>query len=472
MKRNCIFLAFILLIIAPGVQGGSFDRSDLRLIYRLNRNPYFATGIGTKGSPITFGLSQFQIDAIKALTEGSVDFSDLYSIDVSNSFVTDLMSRGVPQPGSVIYPNIPPPGLFALVNGDPELTTRSWLRNLNVKEAWTMASGKDIIIADCDAGFLTEESDIHDNLLLERRYDFSDPAQPLVIDDGPYSHHGTAVSAIMVGIIDGRGTNGIAFDSKVIPFQNYNYAENDSLNKEEATARCILGALKYPDVRIIVVENQTRDGSAETFVGTQEAIKLAIAAGVTVVVTAGNSTKELTVEEQFDTGSILVGAVGEDFKQAFFSNFGKRVTVSAFGERVWTLTTRGGLMGYFKGTSAAAPQVAGAVALMLEVNPQLTPQQVRTLLSSTARKSADNERVGGLLDVFKAVQAAKTQIPDSNSFQESLKLRKALDRILGNSNQQDFSLNDFRRISGPLIDVLNRFGLPGLEAEPEPSIHH
>ena len=41
--------------------------------------------------------------------------------------------------------------------------------------------------------------------------------------------------------------------------------------------------------------------------------------------------------------------------------------------------------GIFSGTSAAAPQVAGIVALMLSVNPQLTLANVREILSDTAR---------------------------------------------------------------------------------------
>ena len=40
--------------------------------------------------------------------------------------------------------------------------------------------------------------------------------------------------------------------------------------------------------------------------------------------------------------------------------------------------------GIFSGTSAAAPQVAGVVALMRGVNPKLTPDPIRQMLRSTA----------------------------------------------------------------------------------------
>lgn len=41
--------------------------------------------------------------------------------------------------------------------------------------------------------------------------------------------------------------------------------------------------------------------------------------------------------------------------------------------------------GIFSGTSAAAPQVAGIAALMLSVNPNLTPAEIRAILEDTAR---------------------------------------------------------------------------------------
>jgi serine protease AprX len=64
------------------------------------------------------------------------------------------------------------------------------------------------------------------------------------------------------------------------------------------------------------------------------------------------------------------------------------------------------------GTSFSAPQVAGAIALMLEVNPNLTPADVRTILQLTATPLApyySYESGAGMLNVHAAVlQAAFT----------------------------------------------------------------
>ena len=66
--------------------------------------------------------------------------------------------------------------------------------------------------------------------------------------------------------------------------------------------------------------------------------------------------------------------------------------------------------GAASGTSMAAPHIAGVVALLLQVNPALTPAQVHEILTTTATDMRavgfDNESGHGLVDVPKALQAA------------------------------------------------------------------
>ena len=64
----------------------------------------------------------------------------------------------------------------------------------------------------------------------------------------------------------------------------------------------------------------------------------------------------------------------------------------------------------FNGTSSAAPHVAGIAALMLSVNPNLTQQQVNSIIQSTANRypSRHNEYGYGLVNAFKATSEAST----------------------------------------------------------------
>jgi subtilisin family serine protease len=66
------------------------------------------------------------------------------------------------------------------------------------------------------------------------------------------------------------------------------------------------------------------------------------------------------------------------------------------------------------GTSMAAPNVSGVVALMLSLNPYLNSAQVKEILLTTGRESSDLAKLirsGRYLDAFEAVQASKWLLP-------------------------------------------------------------
>lgn len=395
MKITTTFLALTLLNSAL-----AFDKAYTR-----------QKTIGAK--ELSFGLSKTQKKQIAELTGGKIDLRNIYLIKNTNHKNLSLFA----EPHSSQH--LPP---FLVTEYDPMTKEGWWQQRHKVDEAWKIATGKGVTIADCDAGYYTNEEDIAGNMLLDLARDLSDKDAPMVINDGGYVTHGTSVAAIMIGLLDGKGINGMAPDAKLVPLQNYNYSDADDIDKEEATAACILHALKIPQVKVIVLENQTH-GSSETFVGTREAVRLALKSGVTIVSAGGNSSNELLTEEQDDTGSIIVGAVTRRNTTEYFSNYGKRVSIAAFGSGLLTLEGPNGTMGYFGGTSGATPQVAAAVAMMLEVNPKLTPSQIKNILIQTRMTTEENKNVGGLLNLVGALEKAKTTKAidtDAEVFREQL----------------------------------------------------
>jgi subtilisin family serine protease len=124
---------------------------------------------------------------------------------------------------------------------------------------------------------------------------------------------------------------------------------------------------------------------------------------------AGTNDEDNSIEE---TGSILVGAAkflsGKNKPSA--TNRGNRVVVYAPGDPNHDLTCGVSNDGYedFGGTSGATAKVAGVVALMLEKNNQLTPQEVREILGHSQKPVVDqhNEKIGVLLDADQAVREA------------------------------------------------------------------
>ncbi len=80
-----------------------------------------------------------------------------------------------------------------------------------------------------------------------------------------------------------------------------------------------------------------------------------------------------------------------------------------------TSTINGTGYGSFSGTSGATPHVGGACALLLSVNPNLTPSEVSMILQTTAVEKGDpgkdNRYGAGRIDVYQAYLLAASMIP-------------------------------------------------------------
>jgi serine protease len=130
------------------------------------------------------------------------------------------------------------------------------------------------------------------------------------------------------------------------------------------------------------------------------------AAGVAVVIAGGNSTGQAVSTPANCAGAIAVAGIRHFGTKVGYSNVGTQMAIAApagncvndFAPCLYPLmtTTNNGSTApainsysdgsnYSVGTSFAAPLVAGTVALMLSVDPALTPTTVRQLLQSTAR---------------------------------------------------------------------------------------
>jgi subtilisin family serine protease len=160
--------------------------------------------------------------------------------------------------------------------------------------------------------------------------------------------------------------------------------------------------------------------------------------GAVVLGATGNESRAQVGYPASDVNCIGVGASTDADELAAYSNRGRQVWVVApssggskgiFATDV-AVTGRGfnvggaatgGVDGLFTndfgGTSSATPLVAGLVALMLSVNPKLTPAQVRQHLAASARKigpaasynaQGHSVRYGhGCIDAHQALKAVK-----------------------------------------------------------------
>jgi serine protease AprX len=116
----------------------------------------------------------------------------------------------------------------------------------------------------------------------------------------------------------------------------------------------------------------------------QGALQDATDAGVVIVAAAGNAgagTNTVGWPAQ-DPRTIAVAATTSSNARASFSSTGPAVDIAAPGVEIFS--TYPGTYATMSGTSMASPHVAGAAAILLQANPDLTPEQVRMALQSTA----------------------------------------------------------------------------------------
>ncbi|XP_022104387.1 uncharacterized protein LOC110986654 [Acanthaster planci] len=117
---------------------------------------------------------------------------------------------------------------------------------------------------------------------------------------------------------------------------------------------------------------------------------------VTVVALAGNYNYNACTDSPGRVAEVLtVAATDEQDRRASFSNYGTCVNLYAPGEHILCATYTDGGYNYMTGTSAACPHVAGAVALLLEKSPDLTPRDTHERILQQATPGVVQDTKGG-----------------------------------------------------------------------------
>lgn len=108
--------------------------------------------------------------------------------------------------------------------------------------------------------------------------------------------------------------------------------------------------------------------------------------------------------------------VHNGYSIASFSQCGNRVDVLAPGVDIYSCVKNG--YSSMSGTSMAAPHVSGVASLLFSVNPNLSADDVKSIICDTTVGSYGNESYG-LLNAKNAVEAALNYIPSSDQAGET-----------------------------------------------------
>ena len=287
----------------------------------------------------------------------------------------------------------------------------------NLPAALETARGTNVIIAAIDWGFDIFHDDYQSAIALTKNI-FNDDDDVTVGS----LFHGTAAIGLAGARANSVGIVGFAPESILWAVQAGEESDTDGEPNYEDWAEAIdfVREESATQRKVIYLEIQTEtEGNVECIQVMNNAIAAAVEAGVVVCVPAGNLPGDAGLDDNGivipETGSVLVGATLYDPVHNFVGGkSGNRIVVYAPGDMLHDVTCRpvNDYTNSFGGTSGAVAKVAGAVALMLEIDNSLTPEDVCDILRSSSISVLNDSSVeiGKLLDCAHAlseVQARK-----------------------------------------------------------------
>ena len=335
---------------------------------------------------------------------------------------------------------------------DPLYSLQWHYEQIGLPATWDLTTGDtSVIVAVLDTGE-TPHPDI--DLRQINGYDMiADPANagdgngrdsdPTDVGDnidgetpGSSSFHGTHVAGTVgAASNNGKGVAGVTWFTRLMHVRVLGLQGGTSFDIANGVLYAAgqdnaSGALPQDEADII---NMSLGGPSFSQV-TQNAVSTARANGALVIAAAGNNnTGEPFYPAAYDD-VISVSAVDFNGDKAPYSNFNPTVDIAAPGGNVAADQNGDGnpdgvlsilyddsqgaaqpVYGFYQGTSMAAPHVAGVAALMLAVDPLLTPAQLENILTSTAVDRGDpgqDDIYGaGIVNAFAAVQQAQNGAP-------------------------------------------------------------
>ncbi len=326
---------------------------------------------------------------------------------------------------AVVFLSCATPVLAAEPN-DPLYKDQAYASSIGLPDAWNFAKGSPTVrVAILDTGvdlmhpdlkdrIWTNHGEIHgDSIDFDRNgfvddvhgWDFvNNDADPNPDLSNEAQSEGVNHGTLVAGIIGAAGNNaegvsGVNWNVELMPLR---VLGSDGTGRTAAVQAAIRYAMtqKAQVINISFAGPGYSDALAET-------LRAAYRAGIVVVAAAGNEGDtaqggNLNVHPAYPVcyrgatnEQILIGVSSLDAqgRHSSFSSYGSDcTTVSAPGENIVTTQVfRTGSLTYAKaygngwsGSSLAAPIVSGVAALLLSLNPSLTPSEVRTLITSRA----------------------------------------------------------------------------------------
>jgi filamentous hemagglutinin family protein len=263
------------------------------------------------------------------------------------------------------------------------------LDKLKLNDIHRMVKGANVSIAVIDSEIDASHPDLEG--VIVNRFDATGA------DEKPHAH-GTG----MAGAIGShRRLKGVAPSAQLYAIRAFSTKASNA----ESTTFNILKGLDWAVNNNVRVVNMSFAGPKDPSL--ERALKVAYDKGIVLIAAAGNAgPKSPALYPAADKNVIAVTATDIDDKLFSGANRGNHIAIAAPGVDILVPAPEGTYQ-MTTGTSVATAHISGIVALLLERNPRLTPDEVRKILIASAKRlGAKNEFGAGLVDPVKALELA------------------------------------------------------------------
>jgi len=313
-------------------------------------------------------------------------------------------------------------GTASAAQADAVRQQELWVLNaINVAGAWRHTHGSGATVALIDSGVNGQVSDLAGSVKTGR--DFSGVKTPE--SNANWGIHGTWMASLIVGHGHASGGSsgimGVAPAATVLSIRAVTDQGDPGYRKyqhepESRVQGHLAAAIRYATRKDVSVISMSL-GYQGPSLPVRKAISAALAQGIVVVASSGNSgassrARDGNAPYSFPAdypGVLGVGAVAQDGLPAGFSSDNLSVQVAAPGVRV-PAQGRDGQYWLVSGTSPACALTAGVAALIKSVHPTLAPSLVaQAITASTSNRPHDgyDQEVGyGTVDATAALRMA------------------------------------------------------------------
>ena len=452
---NKIWLSLLLIYSSLCAQNGFFvkfnEKVDKNLIETLNKNVVQKI-LMESGNQSNRNISAVARPINSYFFEKGEAIGKIFFVDFADTQLNSIAKDNYSSIYGVEY--IENNKLYQLdyVPNDTYLNKQWALTTTKVFESWDITKGsKDVLIAIIDTGIDYFHQDLKDNLyvnsiedlnkngVLDQEdlngidddnngftddvigWDFTDRVGfPFSTAGGDFTEwdnnpmdeygHGTWVAGVIGAVSNNNeGITGLVPNTKLLNVRAFDPTGN---GEEDDAAAAILYAVQM-GAKVINMSF----GDSNFSLVLRDVIRYAYDNGVILVASAGNSSSTAPHYPSSYPEVISCGATDNNDYLASFSNTGSTIDLVAPGVNLYTTDRNNGYRD-FSGTSASAPVVSSAAALLLSIG-EYNPEEIKQILKSTAvdlGQSGWDEKFGaGRIDLLSALSIKAPAIIKINS---------------------------------------------------------